>query len=267
MRTFILICLVSAILYAQESYKFGVFPHMPLKKLHSVFDVVTNDLEKQLDTPVVLMTRPYYKLYKEELNRGLYDFAFIQPLDYIQANELQGYIPLARRAEDLKSIIVVLKASNYKKIEDVKDQVIASAPAEAAVTQMMLSSLGNEGHRVLDDFTLSYSKNHFICLQKLVDGKASACITARRAVDFFNQEKGVDSFKVIYETRPLPHALFIAHPRVSKKVFNDVQKRILSWGSDEEGRLMLKKGRLLNFIKASDSDYDIVREFMKVKAH
>jgi len=265
MRQIILYVLLSTLLFAQETYKFGVFPHMPLKKLHKVFKTVTVDLETGLKKPVILMTKPYYRLYKEELNRGLYDFAFIQPLDYVQARELQGYIPLARRAEDLKAVVVVLKASRYEAIDDVKDQIIASAPAEAAVTQMMLVSLGKKGYEVLDDFTLSYSKNHFVCLQKLVDGKASACITAPRAMRFFNQEKGVNSFKIIYETKPLPHALFVAHPRVSSENRALIKQRILEWDKHEEGRSMLKKGRLLHFISAEDSDYDVVREFIETK--
>ena len=266
MRTLLLILLISLILHAQDEYKFGVFPHMPLEKLHDVFSVVTKDLEQELKKPVVLMTKPYYKLYKDELNKGLYDFAFIQPLDYVQAHKTQGYIPLARRAEELKAIMVVLKASSYDSIKDIKDQVIASAPAEAAVTQMMLTSLGKQGYRVLDDFTISYSKNHFICLQKLVDGKVAGCITAKRAVDFFNQEKGSSSFKVIYETQGLPHALFVAHPRIDEPTRQMVQQRILEWGADDKGRKMLKKGRLLNFIQTNDKEYDPVRSFLKVKA-
>ena len=266
MRILVVIILFSLSLSAAQSYKFGVFPHMPLEKLHSVFNVVTQDLEKQLDLEVVLMTRPYYKLYKEELNKGLYDFAFIQPLDYVDAHKLQGYIPLARRSEDLKSIVVVLKDSNYQTIDDIKDKVIASAPAQAAVTQMLLVSLEKQGHRVLDEFTLSYSKNHFVCLQKVLDKKAAACITAKRAVEFFNQEKSMGRFKIVYETKALPHAVFVAHPRVSSKIRKSVQTRILYWGTDEKGKKMLEKGRLLNFIKAKDSDYDRVREFMQMKA-
>jgi len=267
MRILILLAIFSFILVADEKFRFGVFPHMPLMKLHAVFDTVREDLQEQIDRPIVLMTRPYYRQYKNELNRGLYELAFIQPLDYAQAHDLQGYIPIARRAEDLKAIMVVLKASTYNKLSDVKEKVIASAPAEAAVTQMMLSSMKKKGHKVLDEFTISYSKNHFICLQKVVDGEAAACITARRALNFFNQEKGIDGFKVIYETQPLPHALFVVHPRVSEARREKIQQRILHWGSDKKGRLMLKKGRLLNFVKATDSDYDVVRTFMDSKRY
>ncbi len=263
MRILFLTMILVMFVHGSESYKFGVFPHMPLQKLHMIFSAVTQDLENELGRPVVLMSKPYYKLYKDELNKGVYDIAFIQPLDYVQAHQEQGYFPLARRAKDLKAIMVVSKASSYKNVEDVKKKVIASAPAEAAVTQLMLESLEQKGFRVLDDFTLSYSKNHFVCLQKLVDGIASACITAPRAMKFFNQENKVDDFRVIYETSPIPHALFVVHPRIPEQQRKIIQKRILAWNVDDKGKELLRKGRLLNFIEAKDEDYEIVRQFLK----
>ncbi len=249
--------------YAQEEYKFGVFPHMPLNKLHEVFSSVTQDLEKEIGTPIRLMSKPYYKYYTGELNKGLYDIAFIQPLDYPQAHEKQGYIPIARRGEDLKALLVVLNTSSFKDVDDVKSKVIASAPSGAAVTEMMMRSLHNDGFQVMDNFTLSYSKNHFICLQKVIEKKASACITAKRALNFFNQEVGKgNKFRIIYETRPLPHALFVVHPRVSSSVREIIKKRILAWNADTKGKELLRKGRLLQFVEAKDQDYDVVRQFL-----
>lgn len=264
MRFIMLLCIYLS-LWALESYKFGVFPHMPLKKLHEVYSPIAMDLEEHVDKHIVLMTKPYYKLYKAELNEGYYDIAFIQPFDYIEAHDKQGYIPIAGRAEDLSAIMVVLKASTYETITDIQDKVIASAPAEAAVTKMMLVDLSKKGHRPLDDFTISYSKNHFVCLQKVVDGEAVACITASRAVKYFNQEKGLDTFRVIYTTQKLPHALFVVHPRVPQEIREKFQKRILLWDKEEKTRAMLQKGMLMNFKQATDADYDRIREFTKVK--
>lgn len=265
MRFIVVLIYICVSLSALETYKFGVFPHMPLKKLHEVYSPIAKDLEEHVDKHIVLMTKPYYKLYKAELNEGYYDIAFIQPFDYIEAREKQGYIPIAARAEELSAIMVVSKASTYKTIADIEDKIIASAPAEAAVTKMMLSDLSKQGHRPLDDFTISYSKNHFICLQKVVDGEAVACITASRAVKYFNQEKGMDNFRVVYSTQKLPHALFVVHPRVSQKIREKFQKRILLWDKEEKTRAMLQKGMLLNFKKTTDADYDRIREFIKVK--
>jgi len=265
MRYMILIMLVCLSLSAQQKYKFGVFPHMPLEKLHDVFDPVAKDLAKDVKRPVVLMTKPYYKMYKDELNAGLYDIALIQPFDYLQARKEQGYIPIARRAKGLRAILVVSKGSDYYNISDIKDRIIASAPAEAAVTQMMLVAFKQQGYRPLDDFTISYSKNHFVCLQKVVNAKAVACITARRALKYFNKEKGMDTFRTIYTTQKLPHALFVVHPRVPKEIREQFQNRIINWSENAEGREILDKGNLLNFVETNDAEYDKVREFIKTK--
>lgn len=265
MRSFILMICICFGLFAQESYKFGVFPHMPLEKLHEIYSPIADDLEEHVCKKFILMTKPYYKLYKDELNEGVYDIAFIQPFDYVQAHKEQGYIPIARRKQDLKAILVVSKASKYMSISDIKDKVIASAPAEAAVTQMMFIDLKKQGYRVLDDFTISYNKNHFRCLQKLVDSEAVACITAQRAVEYFNNEKKSNAFRTIYTTEALPHALFVVHPRVPKEIREEIKNRILSWNKDERSKEMLTKGNLLDFVETIDSDYDRVREFLKDK--
>ncbi len=265
MRLLIFLLFTYVLLCAEEAYKFGVFPHMPLKKLHAVYNPIALDLEKSVGTPVILMSRPYFRLYKEELNTGLYDIALIQPFDYLDAQEKQGYIPIARRSEDLKAILVVAKASEYQKISDVKDKVIASAPAEAAVTRLMLADFDKEGYRVHDNFTISYSKNHFICLQKVVNAQAAACITAKRAVMYFNQEKGVDGFRTIHSTQSIPHALFVVHPRVPKDVREKFQKRIIEWSQNREGRKMLQRGQLLSFKKTEHSEYEQMKSLLETK--
>lgn len=233
--------------WGAEPYRFGVFPHMPLKKLHEVYSVMLEDLEDEIHNPVQLMSRPYYALYREELLKGLYDVAFIQPMDMIDAVKEQGYIPVARRSNDLHAILVVLKGSSYQKIDDVKNKVIASAPSEAAVTELMLHSFENKGFHVLDEFTIAYSKNHFACLQKLLDNQASACITAERALEYFNREVKNDAFKVIYRSESIPHAMIVVHPRVPKMVRDKIQERLLHWKEKKKGREFIATDNLFDF--------------------
>ncbi|MFC2074358.1 phosphate/phosphite/phosphonate ABC transporter substrate-binding protein [Campylobacterota bacterium] len=263
MRIFICLLCLSLTLLSQDVYRFGVFPHMPAKKLFDVYSSVASDLEKEAGKPFVLMTKPYYKLYKNELDKGVYDIAFVQPFDYIDVRKKQGYIPIARRSEDLKAVLVVAKASKYRDIDSIRNKVVASAPSTAAVTRMMIKELRDTSGQGLDDFTISYSKNHFVCLNKIVNSEAVACITARRAVAYYNQVHKTDNFRIIHETQALPHALFVVHPRVSERVRELLQERIVRWHEDEQGRLILKKGNLLIFKKTDDREYDAVREFAK----
>lgn len=263
MRAFIVVIFLCTSLIAQESYRFGVFPHMPAENLYRVFSEVTKDLEAYIGHPVVLTTKPYFELYKEELEKGSYDIAFIQPFDYVGARMKQGYIPIANRAEKLTSILVVTNASAFSRIDQLKNRVIASAPASAAVTQMMIRSLERRGYDLENDFTLSYSKNHFVCLQKVIDGKAAACITAERAREQYAYEKGGENFRTLYESEALPHALFVVHPRVPEKIRRLLQERIIQWSDDEKGRLILARGNLLSFKKTDDQEYQAIQEFLQ----
>lgn len=250
-------------LFARDVYRFGVFPHMPAHKLYDVYSNVARDLEKEAGKPFVLMTKPYYKLYKNELDRGVYDIAFVQPFDYIDVRKTQGYIPIARRSEDLRAVLVVAKASKYRDIDSIRNKIIASAPSTAAVTRMMMKELRDTSGKGLDEFTISYSKNHFVCLNKIVDSEAVACVTARRAVAYYDQVHKTDNFRIIHETEALPHALFVVHPRVPEHVRELLQERIVRWHEDEQGRLILKQGNLLIFKKTDDREYDTVRDFAK----
>ena len=258
MRLLLLSFILITYVFAQESYKFGVFPHLPLKKLHTRYSPVAQYLQNYTNKPVDLMSKPYYKLYQEELNNGLYDIAMVQPFDYVQAREKQGYIPLARRAKNLEAVILVSADSNFENIDDIKNEIIASAPATAAVSRMMLHELQMQGYRVLEDFTISYSKNHFICMQKVLAQKAAACITAKRTMNMFMKERGEGLFKTLYTTQPLPHVLFIAHPRVPENIRKNLEKHLINWQENSALKFTEEK-----FIKARDKDYDAVRVFIQ----
>ncbi len=262
-RWAVLIVLLVVSVWGTDAYRFGVFPHMPLKKLHEVYSVMLRDLEGEIGHPVHLMSRPYYALYREELMKGLYDVAFIQPMDYVDAVKTQGYMPIARRSNDLHAILVVMKDSVFGRVEDVKNSTIAAAPAEAAVTQLMLQSLEKKGFHVLDEFTISYSKNHFTCLEKVLANEAQACVTSQRALEYFERERGKDTFKTIYTSEPIPHALFVVHPRVPAAVRSKLQERLLHWKEMKQGRESIATENLFDFSPMHGDEYERLQEFMK----
>lgn len=79
-------------------------------------------------------------------------------------------------------------------------------------------------------FLISYRKNYFVCLKKLLKAETAACITAKT----------------------LPYTLFVVHPRVSKKIRNKIQKRILSWIDNAKSIIILAKANRSYFIKTRD---------------
>jgi ABC-type phosphate/phosphonate transport system substrate-binding protein len=241
---------------------FGVFPHMPATRLFEVFSPVADDFSRVLGQPVKLRSKPEFAEFEQQLQAAVYDIALIQPLDYPWLHEKHGYIALARRAEPLRTVIIVARDSEVKSVGDLRGKTVAHASQRAAVTQITAAALRAEGLDPDRDVKRSFSRNHFSCMQKVLTGQAAACGTARRALAHWEEVKTPGSFRIIYTAPEMPHALFVVHPRVPERQRRELLRDILSWPDTESGREILSRGKLLPFVAASDADYDRVREFV-----
>lgn len=245
----------------QKSYVFGVFPHIPLAELLKVYTPIAENFEKGLNKPVELATRPSYEQFVDELNREAYDIAFIQPFDYPTAHDIHHYVPIARRISPLTAIFIVRKESPIQKLEDLRGKTLAEPAPSAAVTYLSRKALQNAGFDLKKDIKVVTGKNHISCIQMLLIGRADACTTVRPALEQYSDPKVFARFRIIYETPPVPHTLFIAHSRLSEAEIQKLQEIIISWPYNAEGKAILSKGPLVPFVKALDSEYDVIRQF------
>jgi len=244
----------------EEQYSLGIFPHMPLSKLLTVYGPIADDFSNQLNHNVIALTKPTFNAYARELEKEAYDIALIQPFDYPMAYK-HGYLPLARRDLDLTAIIIVKNNSSIDDIKMLKNKTIANPAPKAAVSLMTQKSLKLAGINPETDITTIYTGNHFSCMQNVLIGKADACGTARQALINWQGFKIKKRFKIIHETQPLPHALFVVHKRIPEASRKTIKESILSWPQRDEGKKILKKGNLVPFTEALDNDYDIIRNF------
>jgi len=226
-----------------------------------VFTPVAADFSRALGTQVRLRTRPDFTQFAEELQAETYDIAFIQPLDYVWLHKRHGYLPLARRDAPLQTVIIVRGDSELETLQDLKGKTLAQAAPRAAVTQIIAAELKAQGFDIDRDIRRSYSTNHFACIQKVLTGEADACGTALRALKHWKDVKPEQEFRIIYAARDMPHALFVVHPRVPEEQRAILLETILSWPHTAAGRKILSHGELLPFTRATDADYEPVRQF------
>jgi phosphonate transport system substrate-binding protein len=250
---------------SKRPYKFGVFPHIPLTELLKVYTPIAESFEKGLGQPVEVATRPSYEQFVDELKRESYDIAFIQPFDYPMAHDEHHYIPIARRISPLTAIFVVLKESPIHKLEDLRGKRLAEPSPVAAVTHLAKSALVSAGFDLKRDIEIVSGKNQISCLQMVLIGKADACATVRPALEQYGDPKAIERFRIVYETPPIPHTLFVAHSRLSKQEIEKIQEIIISWPYSAEGKAILAQGPMVPFVKALDAEYDPIRHFSKSK--
>lgn len=268
-KHFILVCMiiaqsvvVSSIGWAADeakpAYRFAVFPYLPPREIEKIYSQVAKDFSKVLNHPVVFKTSSSYDSFIDAMVSEQFEFAFVQPFDYVDLADNYGYRPLAARENLLRAVIVVPDNSPIKSWQDLRGKTLAMTPKTAAVSFLMFDELKRQGIEIGKDIKVKHYRSHVSCMQQLKIRKADACSTARPAVRFFQNKMKV-KLREIGQSNPVPHSLFIAHPSVSIGKSNLIQRRILEWGRTEEGKQFIKGFRLSMFRKIRDNDYDVVR--------
>ena len=245
-------------------YEFGVFPYLPLTKIHELYTPMARDFEAKLGRRVQLGSKPGYAAFAEDLRRQTYDIALVQPFDYIDAHDKHHYLPLARRSGDLEALIVVRSDSPLRTIHDLKGKIVANPPADAAVSHLTSMAFWQAGIHPSAEVKRHYERNHLACLQSVRIGAADACGTADQLLRTLEgQIQPASEFRVLHKTGSIPPAAFVVHRRVSRIDRDALLKTILGWPRTEEGRRILERGRFVPFIAAKDADYDVVRDYIR----
>lgn len=265
----VLICLLvlsglSTPVYASKSkevYEMGVFPFLSAREVEKIFAPMAAAFSEVLGKPVIFKTASSYQNFMERLGNQQYDIAFVQPFDYINAADRNGYRPLATRDESLTAIVVTRDPENLD-IKNLKGKVISLPPKVAAVSILVKRYLIEHGYTPGVDVKIQHFGTHVSCMQQVLIGTADGCGTAFASSRFFNKKMKVD-LKVAFETPGIPHTLFIAHPDIPQEEKDKLTEMILSWAKTEKGKEILSRGRMKPFKKISDEDYNVVRDIAK----
>ncbi len=247
----------SVVMAGGDAYLLGVFPHLPARELEAGFSPIAAALGKALGHDVQFRSTSTFEKFLERIDEQIYDFAFMQPFDYVYAADKYGYIPLATRDEMLAAIFVVNSDSSLRSLQDLKGGKLALPPETAAVTLLAKQALQAAGVDVAQ-LTLSYHRSHTSCMQQVIIKEADACATAAPALRHFEKEINKE-LRVIGESTTIPHSLFAVHPRVPAEVRQRALEAILSWATTDEGRKLLEQGNLKPFRAVTDKEYDVVR--------
>lgn len=249
---------------ADKPYEFGVFPYLPSAQIHELYITTAADFEAKLGRQVRLSSKAGYEAFAQELRRQTYDIALVQPFDYVDAHDKHGYLPLARRGEDLEAMIVVRHESPLRTLKDLKSKTVATPPLDAAVSRLTSIAFRDAGFNPETGVKRFYVKNHLACLRSVEIGAADACATAEQALRTIEKEGQIAAkLRILHRTARIPHALFVVHKRLSQKDRDILLETILDWPNTERGKKILDVGRFIPFVAAKDSDYEVVRRYAR----
>jgi len=247
---------------ASDKYSLGVFPYNSARQIISIYGPVTQDLGKKAQANISLKTASNFYKFTKNLEAEIYDLALIQPFDYPNAIDKFNYTPIARLDAPLVAFYIVLEDSDIQSLEDLRGKVIAFPPPPAAISHLAKAELNSLGISPEKDVKIQYQKNHDSCLHEVLIHRASACPT-----DFSNIKKMGENrknkFRVLKQTKELPHILFVGHKRVPQNILNKLKKQIISWKNNKNGKSILKKMGMPGFVSVKDSDYKVMYSLQK----
>jgi phosphonate transport system substrate-binding protein len=245
---------------APQPYRLGIFPYMAPRQTVDFFGPVAASMEAALGHPVRLMSVPAFPDFARALAERRYDIALVQPFDYLEATEQLGYIPLAQLSVPLVSQFYVRDDSPYRTLEDLRGTTVAMPPPQTANARMTLRTLHDRQLLPGRDLQLRYFNSHDSCIQQVWAGTASACGTAKPPILVFEQRMQA-KLRPIFDTPPVPHIVFVAHPRMPAEHRAKLQALIIGWADTDEGRVLLKNLGFPGWVAPKPAEYEVMRDY------
>jgi len=258
--TMLQLALIAQVHASNQAYRLGIFPYMAHRQIADLFGPVATSMQTALNHPVRLESVPTFIDFRNQISDAQYDIALIQPFDYPEAVGRKGYIPLAQFAKPLVTEFYVRDEKRYRSLKDLKNTVVGMPPEVSANARMALKALSDNNMTPGQDIKVQFFSSHDACLQAVWAGLASACATNQStAMVFENRMHG--KLYIAYTTPPIPHILFVAHPRVPASDRIKLKRLIIGWTKTVDGRAMMKKLAYPGFVEHNPEEYAVMSKF------
>lgn len=253
-----------------KEVNFGVIPVAGATSMKDTFGGLSTYLEKKLGIKVNLQTAGDYAGVITAMQHNHVQIAYFAPKSYVEAKKRAKAQAVAVEVGEETGLpgyygmILTKKGSGLKSLEDIKGKTWAFTSSHSTsgtlVPTVMFSKKGINPQEYFSK--VLYSGGHEASILSIKAGKIDAASTNN--LDY-NRGLGrnwtADDFNVIWKSDIIPGSLMTVRSDLPESFKMAVMGAFLSY-NDKEG---LKKLKLKGFAPAKDSDYDSVRELIKLK--
>lgn len=220
---------------AAGDFSVAVVPQVPVAEIDAEWTPFLRELSARSGTSMRLTLRSTIPEFETYFSAGTPDFIYCNPYHVVMANRAAGYIPLVRRREALKGLLVTKRDGPVQKLADLAGKTILFPAPNAFGASLYLRALLTERDKI--NFTSQYVKTHTNVFRGVILGQGAAGGAIQATFD--REPKEVrDELRILFETPPAaPHAL-CAHPRVPADVRQAVSRAILDASNATMQRLL-----------------------------
>jgi phosphonate transport system substrate-binding protein len=248
-------------------YSFAVHPlHNPSKLIHDYQPLIDYLNVKEVGAKFTLEASRNYALFEEKYKAGKPDFLLANPWETLQAMN-SGYIVIAMAGEpdDFKGIFIIRKDGGIRIPQDLKGKAVSyPAPTALAACIMPQYFLYRAGLNISIDMENRYVGSQESSIMNVYMKLTVAGATWPPPWRAFQNDhpKEASELMVIWETEPLINNSVMVRNDIPSNIIGQVKKLLTELSSTEEGRSILAGMETARFLPASDTDYNVVRDYM-----
>lgn len=233
--------------WAQATYTLGIVPQFSTVDIGLRWTPLLERIRREADIHLQIRSSANIPAFEAEFIEGIPDFVFLNPYHMVMAAKAQGYRPLIRSSESLHGILVVKQGAGVNRIEDLRGATLAFPAPNAFGASLYMRALLSEEKNI--SFTPTYVGTHQNVYRHVFYGDALA--GGGVAATLEREPAGIRTqLKVLYRTPDTASHPLAAHPRVPRKVADELVQTLRRIAEDAEGKKLLEKAELGNPVPA-----------------
>lgn len=261
--------LPSPVYAVEDVLTLGVFPRQDAKTTTKAFTPLVTYLSKKLNRKVILKMSFSYSNFWQDVKEKRYDIVHYNQYHYVKSHVKFGYDVFAMNEEQGKSKITSgiysIKNSGITKPEDIKGKIVAFGGGPKSMVSYILplhtlKKLNIASH----EFKSIFAKNPPNAVLSVLFNTSDLAAVGTpvllmpkitRSPDASNLQELAVSEAIVH----LPWAYSSELPQELKRKIKEIY---INLHTSEEGKQILKKAKVTNFLEANDADYNRVREII-----
>ena len=223
---------------------------------------------EKLGREVQFIQRKTYGEINELLGVGQIDLAFICSGPYAAGKDIYGFeliaTPKVNNSHFYQSYLIVNKASQFERIEDLKGRVFAFTDPDSNTGKLVptywLFEIGEQPETYFSKTIYTYSHDNSILAvaKAMVDGAAIDGLIW----EYYHQKDPVftSRTRIIRKSEPYGIPPIVASKHLSSELKNRIRQLFFSMHNDPKGQKILTELMIDRFIAPRDEWYDSIRE-------
>ena len=249
------------------SFRVAVAAMISPKETFVYYRQLLDYIGSRLDRDVRLIQRKTYGEINELLGKGQIDLAFICSGPYVEGKEKYGFellaTPEVQKSHFYQSYLIVNKASQFHRLEDLRGQVFAFTDPESnsgkLVPTYWITQMGELPQTFFSKTIYTYSHDNSILAvaKALVDGAAVDGLIW----EYYQQKNSVFTSKtrIIRKSELYGIPPIVASPFLTPDLKDRIRQVLFSMHQDPRGQQILGELMIDRFTPTRDEWYDSIR--------